>query len=110
MTRPKSRRPSTALPEASTGVQSDTSLDNVTDPVELAKLTLQAICRDAKAPAAARAQSARTLLELSGALRNGSPDTRRAASEITLEELDARLEELARHQTPDTGSHGPGRA
>jgi hypothetical protein len=67
----------------------------VTDPVELARLTLQAICRNGESPAAARAQAARTLLELAGALRNGGADTRRAASEMTLEELDARLESLA---------------
>jgi hypothetical protein len=58
---------------------------------------LQAICRDASSPAAARAQAARTLLELAGALKNTVADTaRKTAPELTLEELDQRLEALAR--------------
>jgi hypothetical protein len=64
--------------------------------VALAKSTLQAICRDEKSPAAARAQAARTLLELAGALKNTTADTaRKTAPELTLEELDARLAALA---------------
>ena len=88
MTARRARRPSTRLPEA----QSDTSLDGITDPVELARLTLQAICKS-DAPASARAQAARTLLELSGALRNEAPRDGRA-SEMTLAELDARIASL----------------
>jgi len=66
------------------------------DTVALAKSTLQAICRDEKSPAAARAQAARTLLELAGALKNTTADTaRKTAPELTLEELDARLAALA---------------
>ena len=69
----------------------------VENTVELAKLTLQAICKDPKAPAAARAQAARTLLELAGALKNTVADTtRKTAPELTLAELDERLEALAR--------------
>jgi len=67
------------------------------DTVELAKETLQAICRDEKSPAAARAQAARTLLELAGALKNATADTaRKTAPELTLSELDERLEALSR--------------
>jgi hypothetical protein len=67
------------------------------DTVGLASETLQAICRDVQAPAAARAQAARTLLELAGALKNTVADTaRKTAPELTLEELDQRLEALAR--------------
>jgi hypothetical protein len=68
----------------------------VENTVELAKLTLQLICNDPKAPAAARAQAARTLLELAGALKNTTADTaRKTAPELSLEELDARLAALA---------------
>lgn len=68
------------------------------DSVDLARETLQAICRDKTSPASARAQAARTLLELSGALRNASViSTTRPASEMTAEELDLAL---AQH-TPD---------
>jgi hypothetical protein len=34
------------------------------------------------------------LLELSGALKTGAPDTRKIASEMTLGEIDQRLEAL----------------
>jgi hypothetical protein len=65
--------------------------------VALAKRTLQAICDDLGAPAAARAQAARTLLELAGALKNATPDTtRKAPGEMTLAEVDERLAALAR--------------
>ena len=72
------------------------------DPVALAKSTLQAICRDEKTPASARAQAARTLLELAGALRNGVTDTHKQASEMSASELDARLAALDAADTPDT--------
>jgi hypothetical protein len=88
MTGRKPRRPSTArLKGPETG-----QIETTSDPVELARLTLQAICRS-DAPAAARAQAARTLLELSGALRNEAPRDGRA-SEMTLAELDARIASL----------------
>jgi hypothetical protein len=63
--------------------------------VALAKSTLQAICADITVPASARAQAARTLLELAGALKNGVADTHKTASEMTLDEVNARLEALA---------------
>jgi hypothetical protein len=76
--------------------QTETRADT-TDTVGLARETLQAICRDLSNPAAARAQAARTLLELAGALKNTTADTtRKTAPELTLAELDARLEALAR--------------
>ena len=74
----------------------ETAADTV-DTVGLAKVTLQAICEDFQAPAAARAQAARTLLELAGALKNATPDTaRKAPAEMTLDEVNERLATLAR--------------
>ena len=68
------------------------------DTVSLAKSTLQAICRDSASPAAARAQAARTLLELAGALKNTVADTaRKTAPELTLQELDERLAAMTAH-------------
>jgi hypothetical protein len=76
---------------------------NTVDTVELARATLSAICRDGDAPAAARAQAARTLLELSGALKNTrSNDTR--PDEMSLAEIDAALTRLT--QQRDNGSAG----
>jgi hypothetical protein len=73
------------------------TIADTTDTVELARLTLQVICRDKNSPAAARAQAARTLLELAGALKNTVADTaRKTAPELTLAELDERLETLSR--------------
>jgi hypothetical protein len=66
---------------------------------ELAIRTLQGICRDEKAPSAARAQAARTLLELCGALKSGVLTGSKSAAEMTLVEIDARLVAL---ETPDT--------
>ena len=86
---PGSRNPKTSV--------TLTDAQPVENTVELAKLTLQGICKDPKAPAAARAQAARTLLELAGALKNAVADTaRKTAPELTLAELDERLEALAR--------------
>jgi hypothetical protein len=57
---------------------------------------LRLICQDLQAPAAARAQAARTLLELAGALKNALPDTaRKTASEMSLDEVNERLAALA---------------
>jgi hypothetical protein len=75
----------------------ETSADTVdtADTVGVAKQTLLAICHDSTSPAAARAQAARTLLELAGALKNGGADTlTKPASEMTVSEIDARLEAL----------------
>jgi hypothetical protein len=75
--------------------QTETIVDTP-DTIELARQTLQNICKDLAAPAAARAQAARTLLELAGALKNATADTaRKTAPELTLAELDQRLEALA---------------
>ena len=71
------------------------------DSVGLATKTLQGICRDGKAPAAARAQAARTLLELSGALKSGAGNGAKPAAEMTVAEIDARLGEL--EHGADTG-------
>jgi hypothetical protein len=61
---------------------------------------LQTICEDEKSPSAARAQAARTLLELAGALKNATPDTaRKTPNEMSLTEIDARLETLT-HNAP----------
>ena len=75
------------------------ALEGVTDPVQLATLTLQAICKS-EAPASARAQAARTLLELHGALARGQTQNDALASELSASELDARIEALT--DTPDT--------
>jgi hypothetical protein len=69
-------------------------LDNVKDPVELARQTLQVICRDGNSPASARAQAARTLLELAGALKNGAQNASKPASEMSLSEIEERLADL----------------
>jgi hypothetical protein len=64
--------------------------------IQLAKETLQAICRDPMAPANARGSCARTLLELCGAIKNNVQDqgvgTHR---EMTLVELDEAIERLS---------------
>lgn len=73
---------------------SATGLDSVSDPVDLARLTLQMICRDENSPASARAQAARTLLELAGALKNGSQNSIKSQSEMSLSEIEARLADL----------------
>jgi len=65
-----------------------------TDLITLAKLTLQRVCRDENAPAAARAQAARTLLEATGALKSSPAADTKPASEFTIAELDARIEAL----------------
>jgi hypothetical protein len=59
---------------------------------ELAIQTLRGVCRDAKAPAAAKAQAARTLLELSGALKGGAKPEAKSASEMSAGEIDLALE------------------
>jgi hypothetical protein len=69
--------------------------ETIADTIELATMTLQAICRDATSPAGARAQAARTLLELAGALKNGADTPQKAVSEMTIEELDSRLAALS---------------
>jgi hypothetical protein len=65
---------------------------------------LQTICRDGEAPAAARAQAARTLLELSGALKSGFDNSTKSPVEMSADEIDARLAALASTDTADTRS------
>lgn len=73
----------------------------------LALQTLKSVCKDKEAPAAARAQAARTLLELSGALRDASRTTQsRPIGEWSLAEIDARLSALGESgiaKNADTG-------
>jgi hypothetical protein len=65
------------------------------DPIMLARQTLEEICRDKKASAIARARAARTLLEIAGLLRNPrEAGAKTAVTEMSIGELDARLEEL----------------
>ena len=67
----------------------------IEDQIALARQTLEEICKDKRAPAIARARAARTLLEISGHLRNPRAPARKAeAVEMSLDELDARLAEL----------------
>ena len=68
--------------------------------VELAKATLQQICLALDAPSNAKATAARTLLELVGALgRHSDPSSLNTvpASEMSLEQLEARIASLVSH-------------
>jgi hypothetical protein len=68
--------------------------------IELARATLQSICLSADAPSNAKATAARSLLELVGALgRHADPSSMNTipASEMSLEQLEARIASLASH-------------
>lgn len=68
--------------------------------IELAKETLRQICVSQEAPSNARATAARTLLELVGALgRHSDPTSMNTipASEMSLEQLEARIASLITH-------------
>jgi hypothetical protein len=68
--------------------------------IELAKATLCAICLSSDAPSNAKATAARTLLELVGALgRHADPSSLNTipASEMSLEQLEARIAALVSH-------------
>jgi hypothetical protein len=68
--------------------------------IELAKATLQQICIAPDAPSNAKATAARTLLELVGALgRHADPGAMNTlpASEMSLEQLEARIAALITH-------------
>jgi hypothetical protein len=68
--------------------------------IELAKRTLQSICLAPDAPSNAKATAARTLLELVGALgRHADPASMNTlpASEMSLEQLEARIAALVSH-------------
>lgn len=70
------------------------------DTIELAKATLTQICLAKDAPSNAKATAARTLLELVGALgRHADPSALNTipASEMSLEQLEARIAALASH-------------
>lgn len=90
----KPAKSATSHPRASASPSSEPLVSGAAE-LDLARLTLQAICRDTQAPAAARAQSARTLLELAGALKTGAPDANKPAVEMSLPEIEARLAALA---------------
>ena len=68
--------------------------------IELARQTLSARCIAQDSPANAKATAARTLLELVGALgRHSDPTAMNTipASEMTLEQLEARIASLVSH-------------
>jgi hypothetical protein len=68
--------------------------------IELAKETLQQICLAPSSPSNAKASAARTLLELVGALgRHADPTSMNTipASEMSLEQLEARIASLVSH-------------
>jgi hypothetical protein len=66
------------------------------DTAALAKETLRSICRDKEAPASARAQAARTLLEAEGALDRGAARPSSVpAAEMTAEQIDKALAETS---------------
>jgi hypothetical protein len=68
--------------------------------IELAKETLRQICITPDAPSNAKATAARTLLELVGALgRHADPSSMNTipASEMSLEQLEARIASLVSH-------------
>jgi hypothetical protein len=68
--------------------------------IELAKATLQQICLASDSPSNAKATAARTLLELVGALgRHADPTSMNTlpASEMSLEQLEARIAALVSH-------------
>ena len=75
--------------------------ENIDDTIrELAVSTLMAVCRDFEAPAAARAQASRTLLETIGVLgksATGLPDDARDLSTMSAAELDEEIRRLSRN-------------
>lgn len=74
--------------------------DNKADTIALASETLRQICISDEAPSNAKATAARTLLELVGALgRHADPSALNTipASEMSLEQLEARIAALAKH-------------
>lgn len=58
---------------------------------QVAEAALLRVASDETAPAAAQAQAARTLAEMSGALAKARPTGAKPAAEMTLAELDARI-------------------
>lgn len=80
---------------ADTTAEADTSASELDD-TALARDTLRAVCRDRNAPAAARAQAARTLAEMTGALTAGrrGPDDAPPPVEMTVEDMRRELSRL----------------
>lgn len=62
--------------------------------------TLRAVCEDDGAPAAARAQAARTLGEIEGMLKGGGSEDRKSIADMSLGELDAEISRLSRTLAP----------
>ena len=98
------------LPLSAERLDTDTPLDtpaavttarlDKAETIELAKRTLQSICLASDAPSNAKATAARTLLELVGALgRHADPSSMNTipASEMSLEQLEARIASLVSH-------------
>jgi len=77
--------------EKGAGEASRASQEALANDVQLARQTLQAICQDLSAPASARAQAARTLAEMAGALSGRERTGVKPAAEMTAAELDAAL-------------------
>ncbi len=70
------------------------NLSEISD-LDLARRTLRAVCFDTDAPAAARSQASRTLLELSGHLRSGGYDAdNKDLSTMSVKELDALIAKI----------------
>jgi hypothetical protein len=91
--------PPAALEPAALQTVTTSRLDKQ-ETIELAKATLCAICVSSDAPSNAKATAARTLLELVGALgRHADPSSLNTipASEMSLEQLEARIASLVSH-------------
>jgi len=78
----------------------DGAADSVSEGLKaIAIATLESVCSDANAPAAARAAASRTLLEMMGLIgRLQAPEATRETplSEMTASQIDSELERLAR--------------
>lgn len=61
---------------------------NELNDLELSRRTLRAVCLDTDAPAAARAQASRTLLDLGGYLRTSYNAEKKDLSSLSVKELD----------------------
>lgn len=69
------------------------NLSEISD-LDLARRTLRAVCFDTDAPAAARSQASRTLLELSGHLKSAYNADNKDLSTMSVKELDAMIARL----------------
>jgi len=92
--KPSRRKPSDAPAAAKAAVAvpaEKAAAQGASEGRELAIRTLQAICEDLRAPAGARAQAARTLLEAAGALSAKGGGDGSAAAEMSAAEIDEAL-------------------